>query len=184
MSSDLFLAHTACSLSLALGLQYDRFLRDFRGTVPMASNSDFPIWFFPSFVSMWLGVNALLSFMSGWYKFAKRFRCPESFRAEKNCGLTSISLGFKYFPVNYGNCVFVKIGNTGIRLSVLFIFRFMSPPFVIPWEEIENVRRSRYFLFGSTVLNVKRDSRRFRFYWGTGEALFETCKQRGIKIEA
>ncbi len=149
----------------------------------MPSNIDSPWWFLTFFLGMWIGISGLLSAVSGWYQLSKRFPCPKNFQAEKSFRMTSMSLGYPFLPVNYGHCVFVRIGEAGIRLSVLFLFRLFDPPMLIPWRDIERVRQSWYLFFKSTVITIRNDRRRFRFYFGTGEEIYVRCKRQGI-IEA
>lgn len=150
----------------------------------MTSETASPVGFLLLFLIFWCGVNAILSLLSGWYQLSKKFLCPTDFQTTHSCGLTSMTLGIPFFPVNYSHCIFVRIGEAGIRISILFLFRILSPPILIPWREIESVRRVRYMLFNSTVINLKNDNQRFRFFWRTGETIFEICKQKGIQIEA
>jgi len=136
------------------------------------------------FIGVWCGINVILSLVSGWFQLSKKFSCPTDFQTKYSCGLTTMALGIPYFSVNYSHCIFVHIGDAGIRVSILFIFRILSPPILIPWSEMESVRRVRYMLFNTTVIKLRNENRRFRFFWGTGETIFEMCKQKGIQTEA
>jgi hypothetical protein len=39
--------------------------------------------------------------------------------------------------VSYNGCLNITVNKTGIRLSLLVIFRFFHPPISIPWDDIE-----------------------------------------------
>jgi hypothetical protein len=149
----------------------------------MTSDLASPIQFLLFFGAMWCSVNILLSLISGWYQISKKFPSPEDFQTTQSYRLTSMTLGVPFFPVSYNHCIFVLIGDAGIRISILFLFRILSSPILIPWSEIKSVNRSRYMLVNSTVINLKNDNRRFRFYWKTGEAIFEACKARQVPVE-
>ena len=109
-----------------------------------------PQWFLPLFGAMWIGINALLSILGGWFTLAKRFRA-ESEPTGDQFRFVSGSMGIRYFPVNYRNCLFVIVSSTGVHISVLFLFRVMSPPLFIPWSDVESVEEHT-FLFSHTML--------------------------------
>jgi|WetSurMetagenome_2_1015567.scaffolds.fasta_scaffold00263_7 hypothetical protein len=136
------------------------------------------------FIILWCLVIAILSLVSGWYQLSKKYPCPADLQIIHDCGLTSLTLGIPYFPVSFSNCVFVRIANEGIIISILFLFRLLCPPILIPWNEVESVQRIRYMFMNSTLLNIKNNKRRFRFFWSAGDTLFEMCKQKGVKINA
>ena len=100
---------------------------------------------------LWLGVSALLARVGGWSTLAgpHRARYPvvgERFR------FVSASMGRATLPVNYKGCLFIVVNRRGLRLSVLFPFRFGSPPLFIPWSAVESVsERSFLRTFGVAI---------------------------------
>lgn len=113
-----------------------------------------PQWFPLVFAGMWFGIGALISVTGGWSTLAQEFRATgesvgDQFR------FVSGSMGVKYFPASYGGCLFVTVSNTGIRLSILFLFRFMSPPLFIPWSRVESVVRERFLFTERSVMRIR-----------------------------
>lgn len=103
----------------------------------------------------WLAASALIARMAGWASLAQRFRTQDDYEGQR-FSFNSASMGHRIWPVNYGNCLFVTIGSRGIRLSVLFPFRFQHPPLFLPWSAVESVTEKRYFkIFRHAVIVVK-----------------------------
>lgn len=119
----------------------------------MPTETGFP-WFITLFLIMWFGINASLSLISGWFQLSRKFPCSKKFQAKESFRLTSLSLGPRLVPVSYGNTVFVSINEYGIRISVLFLFRLLTSPILIPWDNINSAKRERYILVNSTLLNI------------------------------
>jgi hypothetical protein len=113
-----------------------------------------PQWFLALFGVMWLGITGLLAHLSGWARLAARFRASEPPNGER-FRFASGSLGAKMFPVNYGGCLFVAVSGAGVHFSILFLFRFQSPPLFIPWSQIESVDEKCSLLSQYTVIRVR-----------------------------
>ena len=58
-------------------------------------------------------------------------------------------------PVHYGNCLFVVINDRGLRLSILFLFRFLSPPMFVPWSEAESVEEKQMLLMRYYTVSIR-----------------------------
>lgn len=97
-----------------------------------------PLSFFLLFVVLWLGITGGLAHVSGWADMATKFRQRKPFLGES---FTSVSgaMGKGRFPVGYRSCLSVVVGQTGFSLAVLFPFRLLSPPLLIPWSQVETV---------------------------------------------
>lgn len=54
--------------------------------------------------------------------------------------------------------LFLRVNEQGFRLSILFPFRFLSPPMFIPWEQVEAVEEERMYFSTYHVV-------RFRDHW-------------------
>jgi hypothetical protein len=113
-----------------------------------------PQWFFPLFAVMWFGISALLSRIGGWSSLAAHFRAAQPATGE-HFRFVSGSMGEKFFPVSYGGCLFVAINDNGLHLSILFLFRFQSPPLFIPWSQVESVEQKRLLFLSYTVIRVR-----------------------------
>ena len=103
--------------------------------------------FLVAFPALWVGVNAVLSYTGGWALLAKRFRSDHSEKGHEFRFATALFKKKPMPPVTYRGNLFITIGENGIQLSLLFLFRVLSPPLLIPWSEIEGISEQRH-LFG------------------------------------
>src|SRR5215467_6210410 len=99
-------------------------------------------WFVPAFAVFWLVLTGALSFLSGWRELAKRFRSNETIEGER-FRFRSAAVGWPAFPVSYGGILFATVGPRGFTLSILFPYRFLHPPLVIPWSQVERCEPTR-----------------------------------------
>ena len=113
-----------------------------------------PLWFFPFFAAMWCGISALLAMLGGWAWLARSFKAEQSTQG-KRFRFVSGSMGASVLPVSYSGCLFITVGETGFRLSILFLFRLLSPPLFIPWRAIESVESRRLLLSRRTVIRIR-----------------------------
>ena len=111
-------------------------------------------WFFPLFIGFWFAMTGLLAHLGGWATLARRFRATQSPSGER-FRFASGSMGRRFLPVNYGGCLFVTVGEEGIHLSILFLFRFLSPPLFIPWSAMESVTEKRFIVSTYTSIRVR-----------------------------
>jgi len=131
-----------------------------------------PQWFLPLFALMWLVITGLLSCIGGWASLARAFPARNEVDGER-FRFRSGSLGRRYFPVRYGNCLFVTINQTGFRLSILFPFRFLSPPIYVPWDDVVAVEEKRLFFFRYYVLSIRDHWSRISVRGAPGRSLKE-----------
>ena len=108
-----------------------------------------PLSFLLYFVVLWLVIAGGLARATGWASLAAKFRRREPLLGER---FTSVSgaMGRGRFPVGYRSCLTVVVGRGGFSLAVLFPFRFLSPPLLIPWPEVQTVEEGKLlfaFLF-------------------------------------
>ena len=111
-------------------------------------------WFYPLFVLVWFGLTGLLAHFGGWASLARRYRAtrrPDGRRFRFASG----SMGSRILPVSYGGCLFVTANDEGLYLSILFLFRFQSPPLLIPWSEMESVTEKRFIMSTYTAIRVR-----------------------------
>ena len=99
-------------------------------------------WFLPVFVVFWLAIIGFISLVSGWNELAKRYKSSEDVEGER-FRFRSGAVGWRAFPASYGSCLFATVGPKGFRLSIFFPFRFLHPPLVIPWVEVERCEETR-----------------------------------------
>lgn len=135
-----------------------------------------PQWFIPFFALMWFVIGGGLALLSGWWSLASRFRAVGAV-AGKRLRLVSGSMGVRFLPVNYGNCLFVTVNDKGFRLGILFLFRFLSPPLFIPWERVESVVEKRFLFMRYAAVRIRETgpisrstARPGRAYWKAMQA--------------
>ena len=90
-----------------------------------------PRWFLPSFVAVWLGVCAALSFIGGWYQLAARYPAT-TVPSGRVYSFVSAALGM----VSYRSCLIVRFDSAGVSLSIFPLFRFLHRSLRIPWEAV------------------------------------------------
>jgi hypothetical protein len=98
----------------------------------------------------------VLALAGGWFSLSGEFRSDESIEGER-FRFASGSLGVWPFPVAaYGGCLFMTVNDSGFRLSILFPFRFLSPPLFIPWSAVKTVETGRVLFVRYTLVRLRR----------------------------
>jgi len=82
----------------------------------------------------------------------------------------------KWFPVNYRNCLCFTIGDKGFELSMLFLFRFLSPPCFIPWPALESIEEETFLFVRQQVISIRGHSTKIKVRGKAGEKMFEAFK--------
>jgi len=129
-------------------------------------------WFIPFFAVMWLAIGGALALLSGWWSLASHFRAGGAV-AGKRFRFVSGSMGIRFLPVNYGNCLFVTVNDKGFRLAVLFLFRFLSPPLFIPWERVESVVEKRFLFMRYAAIRIRENWPNLSLYGKAGKGILE-----------
>lgn len=146
----------------------------------LVPNWQFLLLAIPAFLFFWSGVIASISIVGGWHNLAKRFRQQETTfriggtsdgRAEK-FSWSSLKMGPKFFPTNYGNCITVTLNDDGIGLKVMPLFRPLHPPLLIPWSAIESIAIGKeLMLFDRALIQIKDLANPIRIYGRAGRAI-------------
>jgi hypothetical protein len=113
-----------------------------------------PRWFPALFVAMWLVSSGLVAHLCGWASLAERFRADSRPEGER-FRFVSGSMGWRFLPVSYGNCLFVTVSPQGLYLSILFPFRFLSPPLFVPWSRVETVIERRILIIRYVIIRIR-----------------------------
>jgi hypothetical protein len=124
------------------------------------------------FAVAWLATNGLAAHLGGWARLAKIYQTHES-QAGEHFRFASAWLGHRYFfPDSCGNCLFITVNDSGIRLAIFPLLRFRRPPLFVPWEDVESVSRQR-FLFGfwKSVVTIKGQWPRVSIFGKAGQAV-------------
>jgi hypothetical protein len=113
-----------------------------------------PLSFLFFFVFLWLVISGGLALAAGWTSLAAKFRQTETLLGER---FTSVSgaISNGRLPVGYRSCLTVSVGQAGFSLAVLFPFRFLSPPLLIPWSEVETVLVEKLLRVGYTAVRLR-----------------------------
>ncbi len=119
-------------------------------------------WLLPGLVIVWFAMCGLLSLMSGWCFLAGKFKSDESIEGERFY-FRSGAIGWRGWPIEYRNCLFVTVGTKGLALSVLFPFRFLHPRLVIRWSAIERCENVKFWFIKHVVVHVAGFNRRLLF---------------------
>lgn len=129
-------------------------------------------------------VSICLSLLGGWHSLAKRFSAePATFRIEeeskgKSFVCASMEMGSRLLPVNYGNCVIIRVDHRGIRLKVWPMFRILHPPLEIPWSAIEGCEMQKAFLlWPRTAIYVSGFRHPLRIYGRAGKEIHNQWSQ-------
>jgi hypothetical protein len=133
-------------------------------------------WFLPAGVVLWLAFSGFLSIFGGWHELAARFSDGKFLNGER-FRFRSGAIGWKPFPVIYGNCLFVTVGHDGFSLSVFLLFRFMHPTLVIPWSAVERCEPVRFFFVNYVAVYVIGFKRRLLFSGSTGRKILDSWRR-------
>lgn len=84
------------------------------------------------FVTIWLAVSLVLSFVGGWRVLAREYRAPH---AVPETGWIERRVLFSG-QARYRNVLRLTADKSGVYLAVAFPFRIGHPPLFIPWEDL------------------------------------------------
>ncbi len=130
----------------------------------------------PLFALLWFGISAMLALLSGWSSLASQFRADSAVQGDQ-FRFVSASMGAASLPVNYGNSLRVSINEQGFRLTVLFMFRFLSPPLFIPWVQVESVSDKRLLFMRCAAIRIRGHWPTISLYGKAGRRLLEVYER-------
>ena len=125
---------------------------------------------------MWLAITGGISLISGWHLLADRFKSSVPIEGE-TFRFRSAAMGWRFFPANYGGCLFSTVGPQGFSLSLLFMFRFLHPPVVIPWSAVERCEMVRSWFVQNVSVRINGFDRRLLIGGSLGRTIFENWQQ-------
>ena len=140
-----------------------------------------PLGFIGFFVTSWLCVCALMAHLSGWQALATRFRANGDVVGEQFRFSSGTVGSSSWFPVGYRNCLRVTVSDSGLGLSLLFLFRVFSPSMFIPWEQVESVEDDRVWLVRCAMVRIRETPTRIGLQGKPGQsvmAAYGTFEQR------
>jgi hypothetical protein len=108
----------------------------------------FPLYF----VSLWLLVSTIISYVGGWTALATRFRLETPFTGQQWSG----NRGRMRWNTGYSRCLTIGCSSEGLYLALMPLFRFRHPPLLIPWSEV-SVSRRKFLFFTSVRFGLGRE---------------------------
>jgi hypothetical protein len=112
-------------------------LQHFIDQYPSLFVAIFPVYF----VTLWLLVGAIISYVGGWFSLSRLYRTRVPFNGAKWEGQS----GQMRWVANYNNVLTLGVSQQGLYLASMFLFRFMHPLRLIPWSEIKVHRKKGWF---------------------------------------
>jgi hypothetical protein len=94
------------------------------------------------FVGLWLVVTTVLGFMSGWFDLRHSYPDDGSEKPLLKLGGQSGSMGM----VSMGGILKLQAYPSGLGVAIWRVFGPFQKPFKIPWNEIEAVKSSSFFV--------------------------------------
>lgn len=131
----------------------------------------------PLGLGFWSLVMLIAARVGGWHDLATHYRREETaFRILdgqlEKYRWASLTLGPALFRMNYGNCVTVTLGDEGLGLQVMPLFRPLHPPLLIPWAAIESCTLGQELLiFDIARIQVRGLANPLRIYGRAGRAV-------------
>jgi len=105
-----------------------------------------------SFVTLWLVVSAMVSYMSGWFALSRFYRTRAPFDGAK----WRWQSAHMRWLTHYNNVLTLGATQESLYLAVMPLFRFMHPPLLVPWNEIR-VRRSKGWFLEYVTFTMGRE---------------------------
>ena len=66
------------------------------------------------------------------------------------------------------------LSPSGFGLSVIFLFRLLHPPLLIPWSAVESTQRERSWLVNHVAVKIRDFDKRLFFRGDAGKKILET----------
>ncbi len=108
---------------------------------------------FPAyFISLWLLVSTVISLIGGWFSLSKIYRARGQFLGTQ----LRRQSGQMRWLAKYGGVLTLGTNQEGLYLANMFLFRFMHPPLLIPWEQVR-IRRGKFWFFEYVTFILGRE---------------------------
>jgi hypothetical protein len=126
------------------------------------------------FVAIWMGACVAVAMLAGWPALAQRFRATGS-PAGQMYFFVSGAMRTGFLPLGYQKCLTITVGEAGIRIRMLFLFRVLHAPLLIPWSAIDLVtRQTGAFGRKGAVIAIRDFDRRLVLYGKAAEKVATT----------
>ena len=104
------------------------------------------------FITMWVGINYLISNLGGWRELAQHYQYQNEIISKKKYFQ---SAGMRW-STHYGSCLTIGGNEQGLYLSILFLFAIGSPNLFIPWHDIKIKKTRQWGLFPMLELSIAK----------------------------
>jgi hypothetical protein len=123
-----------------------------------AINSYFatPFGLIAGFLVFWCAICFLISFMTGWYPLALRFRKQSEPYGEMRSAGPFFYTVYMRFWSHHSSVIRLTAASDALYLSVLMMLRIGHPPLRIPWDEIR-FGRTKFFMRTYIVLTLGKE---------------------------
>ena len=116
---------------------------------PQSTSQVTPWLFLPFIVGMFALVSYFLSWVGGWRRLARDYRLERSGGFPSRPFVSGV-MGW----VNYRGCLTVGGDARGLYLAVLLPFRVGHPPLCIPWSDVHDRVREKWFFAHWDTMSV------------------------------
>jgi hypothetical protein len=148
--------------------------------ITLAERAEHPLdwwWFSIAALGIVFILYAIHVYPGGWHALSVRYRHAKRPAGECLFRLATIHLGLGFFPLGYRESIFASIGSDGITISKYRLFRYWSPPLLIPWSAVSECKRetrtSLWTLFGTaTAVYLSEPQTRLLFPGTLGRAIY------------
>ncbi|MDR3742208.1 MAG: hypothetical protein P4L40_24595 [Terracidiphilus sp.] len=114
-------------------------------TDPLSAFLATPYGFVIFFVVLWCAVCFLISFFTGWFALARRFkRQSDPYGEIRSAGPFFYTVCMRFWG-QYSSVIRLTAAGDALYASVLLPFRIGHPPLRIPWDEIRFARTKFFF---------------------------------------
>jgi hypothetical protein len=112
-----------------------------------------PLGFIVGFIALWCVICYLISFLTGWFPLARRFKTQtEPYGEIRSAGPFFYTIYMRFWS-HYSSVIRLTAASDALYASVLFPFRIGHPPLRIPWDEVK-FGMTRRFFFNYVVLTL------------------------------
>lgn len=115
------------------------------------------IYFLVLIPVMWCFISWTLSRVSGWNRLAECYRETgqpvESDSSEievESAHMRSARMG----AIHYHSMLSFRVSDSGLKISILFLFRLGHPPLFIPWDQMHHVEADLHIYSHKVKLSI------------------------------
>jgi hypothetical protein len=123
-----------------------------------ATPSGTAIGFAIFFVAFWCTICCLISFLTGWFSLARRFKKQSEPYGEIHSAGPFFYTVYMRFWGKYSSVIRLTAAGDALYASILFPFRIGHPPLRVPWDQIR-FGRTKFFFRTYIVLTLGNQER-------------------------